>query len=75
MTNVSLAQAYLVKAKARLRVLEVLMEERAYSDVIREAQEAVFHRRGSRERRVLKLRVLRVLCGGATGHWPLTTDY
>jgi hypothetical protein len=23
----------------------------------------------------LKLRVLRVLCGGSTDYWPLTTDY
>jgi uncharacterized protein len=30
-----------MKAKARIRVLEVLIEEEAYSDVIREAQEAV----------------------------------
>lgn len=40
-TNVTLAQSYLVKARKRLRALQVLMEEQAYSDVVREAQEAV----------------------------------
>ncbi len=41
MTNTSLAQSYLVKAQKRLRVLTVLLEEQAYSDVVREAQEVV----------------------------------
>lgn len=41
MTNTSLAQSYLVKARARLKILPVLMVERAWSDVIREAQEIV----------------------------------
>ncbi|MCL6610721.1 MAG: HEPN domain-containing protein [Peptococcaceae bacterium] len=41
MNNHTLAQSYLIKAAKRLRVLEVLMEEEAYSDVVREAQEAV----------------------------------
>lgn len=41
MTNLTLAQSYLVKAQKRLRVLEVLLKEQAYSDVIREAQELV----------------------------------
>lgn len=41
MTNVSLAQSYLIKAVKRLRVLDVLIEEEAYSDVVREAQEIV----------------------------------
>lgn len=41
MTNTSLAQSYLVKARARLRILPVLAEERAWSDVVREAQEIV----------------------------------
>ncbi|MHB1126528.1 MAG: HEPN domain-containing protein [Bacillota bacterium] len=41
MNNQTLAQSYLVKATKRLRVLEVLMEEKAYSDVVREAQEVV----------------------------------
>jgi len=40
-TNVTLAMAYLVKARARLRVLDVLLEEAAWSDVLREAQELV----------------------------------
>lgn len=39
MTNVTLAQAYLIKAQKRLKILDVLFEEKAYSDVIREAQE------------------------------------
>lgn len=37
----TLAEAYLEKATKRLRVLEVLLEEESYSDVIREAQELV----------------------------------
>ncbi len=41
MNNHTLAQSYLIKATKRLRVLEVLMEEDAYSDVVREAQETV----------------------------------
>lgn len=41
MTNLTLAQSYLVKATARLKILPVLMEADAYSDVIREAQELV----------------------------------
>jgi len=41
MTNTSLAQSYLVKARARLKILPVLMNERAWSDVVREAQEIV----------------------------------
>ncbi|MCL6634485.1 MAG: HEPN domain-containing protein [Peptococcaceae bacterium] len=41
MTNHTLAQSYLIKATKRLRVLDVLMEEEAYSDVVREAQEIV----------------------------------
>jgi len=40
-TNVGLAQSYLGKARARLKILPVLLEEEAYSDVIREAQEIV----------------------------------
>jgi hypothetical protein len=38
-TNVSLAQSYLLKARSRLKILPVLLEEGAYSDVVREAQE------------------------------------
>lgn len=41
MTNVSLAQSYLVKARKRLKALDVLVKEDAHSDVIREAQEIV----------------------------------
>ncbi len=41
MTNTSLAKSYLVKARHRLKVLSVLEEDRAYSDVVREAQEVV----------------------------------
>ena len=41
MTNSSLALSYLIKARARLKTLPVLMDERAWSDVIREAQEIV----------------------------------
>ncbi len=41
MTNESLAQSYLRKASDRLDVLDVLLKKRAYSDVVREAQELV----------------------------------
>lgn len=41
MTNLSLAQSYLLKAGKRLRILPVLVDESAYSDVVREAQEIV----------------------------------
>jgi HEPN domain-containing protein len=41
MTNGSLAQSYLVKAQARLKILGILYDEEDYSDVIREAQEIV----------------------------------
>ena len=41
MTNISLAKSYLIKADKRLKVLDLLLEEKAYSDVIREAQECV----------------------------------
>jgi hypothetical protein len=40
-TNGTLAQSYLVKATKRLKILVVLLEEAAYSDVVREAQEIV----------------------------------
>jgi len=39
LTNYTLAQAYLIKAQKRLKILDVLFEEEAYSDVVREAQE------------------------------------
>jgi len=41
MTSSELAKSYIEKATKRRRVLEVLMEEEAYSDVVREAQELV----------------------------------
>ena len=41
MTSVSLGASYLEKAAIRLKVLEMLLRERAYSDVVREAQEVV----------------------------------
>lgn len=41
MTNRTLAASYLLKARKRLKALEVLLIEEAYSDVVREAQEAV----------------------------------
>jgi HEPN domain-containing protein len=41
MTNISLAESYILKAKKRRMVLELLLREDDYSDVIREAQELV----------------------------------
>ena len=41
MTSATLAQSYLIKAIKRLKVLQLLLEEEAYSDVVREAQELV----------------------------------
>lgn len=41
MTNISLAQSYLTKARVRLRILPVLLDADAFSDVIRESQEVV----------------------------------
>ena len=41
MTSLTLAQSYILKARKRLKVLDVLLAEEAYSDVIREAQELV----------------------------------
>ncbi|MEW6458033.1 MAG: HEPN domain-containing protein [Bacillota bacterium] len=41
MTNTTLAQSYLLKAVKRLKVLDLLAREEAYSDVVREAQELV----------------------------------
>lgn len=37
----TLAESYLEKATKRLRVLEILLDEEAFSDVVREAQELV----------------------------------
>jgi len=39
--TLTLAQSYLLKAQTRLKILDVLNEEKAYSDVVREAQEIV----------------------------------
>ena len=41
MTNISLAKSYLIKAEKRLKILDVLLKEEDYSDVIRQAQEIV----------------------------------
>lgn len=41
MKNLSLAKSYLVKAQKRLKILNVLLDEDDYSDVVREAQEIV----------------------------------
>ena len=41
MKNLTLAQSYLLKAQTRLRVLDMLLREEAYSDVVRESQEVV----------------------------------
>lgn len=41
MTNRSLAESYVSKAKVRLKALAVLRDEGAHSDVVREAQEIV----------------------------------
>lgn len=41
MTSEELAQSYLRKASDRLKVLDLLLRESAYSDVVREAQELV----------------------------------
>jgi HEPN domain-containing protein len=40
-TNRSLAEAYLTKARVRLKALAVLRDEGGHSDVVREAQEIV----------------------------------
>lgn len=41
MTGSDLARSYLEKAEKRVRVLEVLLEQDGFSDVVREAQELV----------------------------------
>lgn len=41
MTNSSLAQSYLVKSRHRLKVLDLLLSDGAFSDVVREGQEVV----------------------------------
>jgi len=40
-TSFDLSRSYFLKATKRLKVLDVLIQEEAYSDVIREAQEIV----------------------------------
>ncbi len=39
MKNLTLAKSYLGKAQKRLKILDMLLEEDDYSDVVREAQE------------------------------------
>jgi len=41
MNNATLAQSYLIKSQKRLKILDVLLTEAAYSDVMRESQEIV----------------------------------
>ena len=41
MTNGTLAHSYLTKARSRLKILDVLLADANYSDVVREAQEIV----------------------------------
>ena len=41
MNNATLAQSYLVKAQTRLKILDVLLTESAFSDVMRESREIV----------------------------------
>jgi HEPN domain-containing protein len=41
MTTQDLAQSYLMKARSRLKLLSILLEDGDYSDVVREAQEIV----------------------------------
>jgi len=40
-TNITLAKSYITKATKRLKILDVLLAEEAFSDVVREAQEIV----------------------------------
>ncbi len=41
MTNITLAQSYMIKASNRLDILDLLLKKKSYSDVIRESQEIV----------------------------------
>lgn len=41
MTNDDLSSSYLIKAEKRLKILDILMKEEDYSDVVCEAQEIV----------------------------------
>lgn len=40
MTNLTLADDYLKRARGRVRAIEVLLEDELYADVVRECQEA-----------------------------------
>ncbi len=41
MTNDNLAKSYFIKAEKRLKILDILLNEEDYSDVVREAKEIV----------------------------------
>lgn len=41
MTNDNLAKSYFIKAEKRLKILDILLNEEDYSDVVREAQKIV----------------------------------
>ena len=41
MTNGSLAESYLIKVTKQLKILSILLDDEAYSNVVREAQEIV----------------------------------
>jgi hypothetical protein len=41
MTNNDLSSSYINKSNKRIKILKVLFDDEAYSDVIREAQEIV----------------------------------
>ena len=41
MTNVTLAQSHLIKVQKRLKILDLLLTEKAHSDVVPEAPEVV----------------------------------
>lgn len=41
MTNLSLARSYLLRAGSRLKILQVLLDDANFPDVVREAQEIV----------------------------------
>lgn len=41
MTNGSLAESYLIKVTKQLKILPILLDDEAYSNVVREAQEIV----------------------------------
>jgi len=41
MTTIDLSKSYFIKAEKRLKILGILLKEKDYSDVVREAQEIV----------------------------------